>query len=77
MLKQVPPCWGHFQRLNCFNQGFLVSKRGPDGILHCPHCPFENSCRKKTLQYAKNSDPYNEGKIDRPRQWIREIEKRS
>lgn len=77
MLKQVPPCWGHYAKMNCMNQGFLKYERGIDGIQHFKKCPFEASCRKKTLQYAKDSDPYNQGAIDKPREWIREIEKRS
>jgi hypothetical protein len=75
MLKQVPGCWGHYQKMNCMNAGFLAYELRADGINHFKRCPFENSCKKKSLTYAKNSDPEQAGKIDKPRQWIRELEK--
>ena len=69
------PCFGHFSIMNCMNLGFRKLVKDSLGLTRTNRCPLENSCKKESLKYAKECDPYKEGKIDKPRQWIRELEK--
>jgi NAD-dependent SIR2 family protein deacetylase len=73
-IREDHPCFGYFACMHCMNKGYLKSERDAIGILRIKKCPFEKSCKKETLRYAKNSDVYNSGQIDINRNRIRELE---
>lgn len=70
------PCFGHFDKINCMNLGFLQFKRNAMGVLGCEHCPLERICKQDSLKYMRAPDVYESGQIDRPRDLIRKLEKR-
>ncbi len=55
------PCFGHFNKIHCFNIGFIGK------------CPIERLCKAATIKYWENSDLEQDGRIDRPRQRLREL----
>ena len=70
------PCFGHFDKINCINMGFLEFKRDAQtGVLGCQHCPLERLCKKESLKYMRAPDVYETGQIDKPREIIRKLEK--
>jgi hypothetical protein len=76
-IQEQFPCFGHFSVMHCENLGYRKLTRNRIGALTTSKCPFENECRKILLKYLKDSDPYNDNQIDKPRDWIRQLEKRS
>jgi len=72
-IRDTHPCFGHYSKMHCMNLGYFKFKKDHFGITQCEKCPFDKICRKETLKYAQDSDPYNEGKIDKPRDWIRSL----
>ena len=73
-IRKDHSCFGHYSIMHCMNLGYLKHERNKMGILCTKKCPFERICQKETAVYAKDSDLYNEGKIDKPREWIRRLE---
>ena len=58
------------------NLGFLQYRLNPrTGIKEFPRCPFERLCRKEALKYHENMDVVNDGRIDKPREIIRQLRK--
>lgn len=77
-IRESFPCFGHHDRLtHCRNAGFDGTYyRDAAGILKVKKCPFEASCKKEALRYARNADVVNSGQIDNMRERIRQLEGR-
>jgi len=69
------PCFAHYSIMHCMNKGYLKPEKNVIGIWTCAKCPYENSCKKSSLSYARNVDVYHTGQIDKPRDRIRELER--